>query len=97
VNVDVAVDQHKVFKDANPDLIGWIHSLQVIHLPLSMGATASHASLVISHSSVSGLSEAWRAAEREKDLDAAGAKASAVINKAAARITEWNLMIVLGE
>jgi len=64
-----------------------------------MGATATQASLVISQSSVRGLSDAWRAPEREKDLDAmrAGAKASALTNKAAARKKDWNCMIaVLG-
>lgn len=58
----------------------------IIVLPLSIGATASHASLVISHSSVKGLSEAPRV-NLKVDFDdircTAGAKASD-LNMAAA-------------
>ena len=65
-----------------------------------MGATASQASFVISHSSVRGLSEAiWRADERETILEGAimraGAKASALIKNAAAKRVVWKFSMVV--
>ena len=58
--------------------------LYIIVLPLSIGATAMHASLVISHSSVKGLLEAERVNNFFDDTRGTGVNASDLNNNMAA-------------
>jgi hypothetical protein len=66
-----------------------------MNLPFNMGETASQASLVISQSSVRGLSDACMTVfEKNADVRMGGAKASALMIKAAAKEKETICMVL---
>jgi hypothetical protein len=68
--------------------------MQLGNLPFNMGATASQASLVISQSSVRGLSDACIVVlEKKADVRMGGAKASALKIEAAAKERERICMV----
>ena len=76
---------------------GIVHAVNdTSNLPLNMGATASQASLVISHSSVRGLSDAcWNVANLGAVLMRIGANAPVVgINKIT-RVVDKEIIMVL--
>jgi hypothetical protein len=69
--------------------------MQLGNLPFNMGETASQASLVISQSSVRGLSDACIAVfEKNADVRMGGAKAWALMIEAAATARERICMVL---